>query len=64
MGAGRPANHTALTVATQPPQRERRVSIAQGAAQVHKLLLLWKLQLNPYLLHEALNNLKLYFSPE
>lgn len=62
VGAGRQVNHTALTVTTQLSRRKGEFPVAQGTVQVVKLLLLWKLQLNPHLLHETLNNVKFYFS--
>lgn len=62
VGAGRQVNHTALTVTTQPSRRKGEFPVAQGKVQVDKLLLLWKLQLNPHLLHDTLNNVKFYFS--
>lgn len=61
VGAGRQVNHTALTVTTQLSRRKGEFPVAQGTVQVEKLLL-WKLQLNPHLLHETLNNVKFYFS--
>lgn len=61
VGAGRQVNHTALTVTTKLSRRKGEFPVAQGTVQVEKLLL-WKLQLNPHLLHETLNNVKFYFS--
>ena len=63
VGAGREVNHTALTVTAQLSRRKGEFPVAQVQSKwMEELLLLWKLQLNPHLLHETLNNVKFYFS--